>query len=474
MTSNILSEVMQSLFATVSVISVLLLIGMILRSKFIILQKLFLPASVIGGFVGLLLGPIILKDYAILPFPKDWLKIASLLPGFLIVPVIASIPLGVALNTKKRKGTKENATIIDMFLVLIIISTIQNFFGYSVASIFRNRFDLYPTFGTELSSGFFGGHGTAGMVGNILKSAGQPYWETAQGITTTVATVGLISGILIGILLINIASRKGHTVFIKDTENMPNELVTGIEKDVSKQKSSGKEPTHSSAIDSLTFHLALIMMVSGASYGVLSLFKKYNILLLNSIPEWVYAMVLMYGVWSMMIKFNLEWMVDSKTKMKITSALTEFAVVAAIMSLPVETVFTYITPLLILLIGGLILTVLASYFLSKWAFDDFWFERSLTVLGMNTGVFMTGLLLLKMVDPDFESPVLKDYSISYSFGSMVGFIMIPLTFNFLVSHRFLEAGLVYGGLLLGYGVALIFRVVSKKENLAVLSREHRD
>lgn len=216
------------------------------------------------------------------------------------------------------------------------------------------------------------------------------------------------------------------------------------------------------------------MTESGASYGVLSIFKKYNVLLLNSIPEWVYAMILMYGVWWIMIKFNLEWMIESKTKVKITSALTEYAVVAAIMSLPVKTVFTYITPLLILLIGGLILTVLASYFLSKWVFDDFWFERSLTVLGMNTGVFMTGLLLLIIVDLDFESPVVKDYSISYSFGSMVGFIMIPLTFTFLVSHRFLEAGLVYGGLLLGYGSVLIFRVESKKENLVVLSREHRD
>lgn len=216
------------------------------------------------------------------------------------------------------------------------------------------------------------------------------------------------------------------------------------------------------------------MTESGASYGVLSIFKKYNVLLLNSIPEWVYAMIFMYGVWWIMIKFNLEWMIESKTKVKITSALTEYAVVAAIMSLPVKTVFTYITPLLILLIGGLILTVLASYFLSKWVFDDFWFERSLTVLGMNTGVFMTGLLLLIIVDLDFESPVVKDYSISYSFGSMVGFIMIPLTFTFLVSHRFLEAGLVYGGLLLGYGSVLIFRVESKKENLVVLSREHRD
>lgn len=35
--------------------SVLLLIGLLLRSKIKVLQKFFLPASVIGGIVGLIL-----------------------------------------------------------------------------------------------------------------------------------------------------------------------------------------------------------------------------------------------------------------------------------------------------------------------------------------------------------------------------------------------------------------------------------
>lgn len=459
----ILSDVMRSMFAIISVISILLLIGTILRSKFLVFQKMFLPASVIGGFVGLLLGPIVLKDYALLPFPKDWLSIASLLPGFLIVPVVASVPLGLSFGSKGRNTSQGKSSILNMFLVLAVVGAIQNFYGFSIATIFRNQYNLYPTFGTELSAGFSGGHGTAGVIGSLLQSADQSYWETAQGVTTTAATVGLVGGILVGILLINIASRKGYTAFIKDAADMSDDMVTGIEKDISKQPISGRESTNSSSIDSLTFHLALILMVSGMSYALVFLLKKYNVLLLNSIPEWTYAILIMYGVWGLMIKLNLQWIVDTKTKSKISSALTEFAVVAAIMSLPIEAVFVYLIPLLLLLTGGFVLTVGASYFLSKWTFDEFWFERSLTILGMNTGVFLTGLLLLKMVDPDFESPVLKDYSISYSFISMIGFILIPISFNLLMSYKFLTAGLVYGGLLLIYSVFLLFRITNKGE-----------
>lgn len=464
MDSSTLSEVMRSIFSTVAIVSILLIIGTILRAKFTIFQKMFLPASVIGGFIGLLLGPIVLKNYAVLPFPSDWIEIASLLPGFLIVPVVASVPLGLKLRTEKESSSTEKPAILSMFLVLAIVGGIQNLYGFLVATLFRNSYDLYPTFGTELSAGFAGGHGTAGVVGSLLQSLEQPYWETAQGVTTTTATVGLVGGILIGILLINIASRKGHTVFIKDVANMPEDMVTGIEKDVNKQPMSGRESTNSSSIDSLSFHLALIMMVSGMSYMLVYLLKKYNVMLLSSIPEWAYAILLMYGVWGIMVKLNLEWVVDSKTKSKISSTLTEFAVVAAIMSLPIETVFVYLVPLLIILVGGMILTVASAYYLSKWAFEDYWFERSLTVLGMNTGVFLTGLLLLKMVDPNLESPVLKDYSLSYSITSVIGFIMIPLTFGLLVGENFLAAGSVYGGLLLIYGGLLLFIYKRKEAN----------
>lgn len=452
---KLIEEVLLGLFLLVSLISLLLLLGTFLRSKFKIFQKLFLPASVIGGFIGLLLGPIVLKDHALLPIPDAWLKIAALMPGFLIVPVVASVPLG--LNMKKDKTNKSKSQVLNMFLVLAIVGMSQSIVGHFVAGLFRKSYDLYPSFGTELLGGFSGGHGTAGVVGNILRLADQTYWELAQGITTTTATFGLVGGILFGILLINIAFRKQQTKVIKDFGAMPQDMVSGLVKEKENLKPSGFETTNSSSIDSISFHLALIMIVSGGAYGLVFLLKKYNVFLLSSIPQWAYAILLMYLVWFIMLKLKVDYLVDTKTKSKISSALTEFAVVAAIMSLPLKALFSYLIPLLLMIVLGFIVTISLTYFLSKKVFkDDYWFERAMPILGTNTGVFLTGILLLKMVDPDFESPVLKDYSISYSMHSVVGFVLMPITFSLLISHQYLLTWGFFLGVLALYFILLYF------------------
>lgn len=71
------------LLISFSALSGFLLLGTILRAKVKFLQTIFLPASVIGGFIGLLLGPAILGDNAIIPIPEDWMSTYALLPGIL-------------------------------------------------------------------------------------------------------------------------------------------------------------------------------------------------------------------------------------------------------------------------------------------------------------------------------------------------------------------------------------------------------
>src|SRR5699024_2520106 len=287
---DVLTGVLRVVFFTFIVISAFLLVGAFLRARFQLFQRLFLPASVIGGFIGLILGPIVLKDYAVLPFPEDWITIASLLPGLLIVPVVASVPLGMRFGSRKKTGRKKSSGTRNVFIMFFVLGSVlaaQNFYGVFVAGAFKSFFnfdEIYATFGTELAAGFAGGHGTAGVVGNLLQSMGQPFWNTAQGVTTTTATVGIVSGILIGIVFINIAARKGLTSFIKSGTSIPEDVRTGIQRDVSKQKAIGKETTNAASIDSLGFHLALILVVSGLAFVATYFFEKYDILILNLIP----------------------------------------------------------------------------------------------------------------------------------------------------------------------------------------------
>lgn len=78
-------------------------------------------------------------------------------------------------NEEVRNKTSNGVmvSVFMMFFVLAIISASQNLFSLIVSSSFKSFFNyesIYATFGTELSAGFAGGHGTAGVVGSLLQS----------------------------------------------------------------------------------------------------------------------------------------------------------------------------------------------------------------------------------------------------------------------------------------------------------------
>src|SRR5699024_12601736 len=68
------------------------------------------------------------------------------------------------------------------------------------------------------------------------------------------------------LVLINVAARKGYTKFIESSASIPKDVRTGVQKDVDKQEPIGKETTNAASIDSVGFHLALILMVSGLAF----------------------------------------------------------------------------------------------------------------------------------------------------------------------------------------------------------------
>ena len=98
MTSQLLTQLLQAL----SLLSVLLLIGTFLRAKIKLFQNLYLPASVIGGFIGMIISPEILGRFSNYSISEEWIKTYSLLPGILSVPIFAAIPLGMFLNENKN------------------------------------------------------------------------------------------------------------------------------------------------------------------------------------------------------------------------------------------------------------------------------------------------------------------------------------------------------------------------------------
>ncbi len=418
MTSTLLIDLLKSF----SLLGLFLLIGFALRATIKPFQKTFIPSSVIGGTLLLILGPQMLN---VLPTPKEWFEIYSILPGVLIVPVVTATPLGLKLNQKNRdKNILRN--VLPLAFIALVVTMLQLAIGYFTNVIFYDPYDLYQTFGIELVIGFVGGHGTAGTLGNMLSSLNLSYWQTSQGVAVTTATLGLVGGILIGIVLINYAARSGNTSLLSKPANIPLSFQKGYEKDVSKQNTIGKETTMSSSIDVFGFHAAMIFVACGISYLLLKVTKDMNIPVLSSISVWAYGMIVMGFLWWIICKCKIDYLFDAKVKGHITGSFTEFAVIASIASLPVKAVLSYFVPIMFMVILGYIITTFVLFILCKRLLKGYWFEQMIATLGMATGVFITGVLLLRICDPELESPALTSYSISYSITSVLYFMLLSM------------------------------------------------
>ena len=435
------TALLQNLISYMGLAACLLFAGMFLRAKVPAFRKLLLPASVIGGFVGLLLGPQVLGDNAILKFSTDCVSTWSLIPGVLILPIFASVPLGDGMNEPAKPKGEFKRNLPKVLASLGCFGStcfMQSIVGFGMAILFVTfmpGIGLYKNFGYELTAGFSGGHGTAGAIGGLLQQFGVAHWEVAQGMATTFATIGLIGGMIAGILLINFYCRKGETRMLDKPSALPEVTVFGFTKDVKAQPSVGRETTNNSSIETITVHLGIILIDCALSYFLLAKAKQYNVPGLSVIPVWFYGLILMYGINFLLRKLKLDWMIDKKVKGRIVGAISDFAIVCAVASMNVKAVAAYIIPIIVCSILGFLVTFFACFVMHKFCFgkNDYYVERSIMCWGVNTGVMINGMMLLKICDPGYDSPTLKDFSMGFAVVSISGIFYQPLMYSLIAT-----------------------------------------
>lgn len=431
------TALLQNLISYMGLAACLLLAGMFLRAKVSVFRKLLLPASVIGGFVGLLLGPQVLGDRAILRFSADCVSTWSLIPGVLILPIFASVPLGDGMNEPPKPKGEFRRNLPKVLASLGCFGStacVQSMVGFGVALFiakFMPQMGLYKNFGYELTAGFSGGHGTAGAIGGLLQQFGVPHWEVAQGMATTFATIGLVGGMIGGILLINYYCRKGETRMLDKPSELPEVTVFGFTKNIKEQPNMGRETTNNSSIEAITVHLGIILIDCTLSYFLLAMAKQYNIPGFSVIPVWFYGLGLMYGINFLLRKFGLDWMIDKKVKGRIVGAISDFAIVCAVASMNVKAVAAYIGPIIVCSVLGFLVTYLCCFTLHKFCFgkNDYYVERSVMSWGVNTGVMINGMMLLKICDPGYDPPTLKDFSMGFAIFSISGVVWQPIMYS---------------------------------------------
>ena len=391
---------------------VLLWIGHVLRMKVKLLQKLYLPSCVIAGLLGLVALQVFRA--AGRPVPGDWTAGWSDLPGFLINIVFACLFLGVTLpsvRTLWRRAGPQLAYgqvvawgqyVVGVGLVLLVLAQV---------------FGVKPVFGGLVPVGFEGGHGTAAGLAKTFEALDV---AELKDYALASATAGIISAIVVGMILVNWAARKGYTVRRRRVEEIAEDDSIGVIP-VDRRPEAGKLTVRSDAIEALSLHVAIVgiavllgwLMKQGmwqieraANAGLDEAARKGSSLyiLVKSFPLFPLCMLGGLIVQACEDRYDKRKLLDPGLMRRIQNTALDFLVAAAIATIRVETLQSKLAPFLIIVAVGILWNVFCVTVLARRMLPDAWFERSIAEMGQSMGVTATGLLLLRVVDPEYKSP----------------------------------------------------------------------
>ena len=381
-----------------SIISGLLLVGVLLRAKFFIIQKSFMPASIIAGILGLIFGPFGLN---LLPFTE----LIGTYPGVLIAFVFAALPFATGkFKVKEVIGKVGGLWSYSQTIMLLFYGL-----GLLFALVFLAPFftDLHNGFGLLLAAGFVGGHGTAAAIGEAFALQG---WEDATSIAMTSATVGALTAITVGLLLIKRAAAKGQANYIEDFKHLPNGLRTGLlpEKE---WDSMGESKVSSIVIDPLIYHVMFIVIATGIGYYLSILGEE---LLPNvAIPAFSLAFIVALLIRLATEATGADKYLDKEIFSKISGGATDYLVAFGIASINLTVVAQNLVPFVILMIFGILLAIFFYRFLSGYYFQKNWFEKGIFTFGWITGAVAMAIALIRVADPKQESETLEDFGLAY-------------------------------------------------------------
>lgn len=386
-----------------AIASLFILIGQLIRAKVSLAQKFFVPASMIAGFIALALGT---QGLNILPFSEQ----ISSYPGMLIIVIFAAV--GVNGFTFSKKAFKaEIDRIGSYFSYKVLAQAIQFAFAPLLSIVIISR--LFPEinygFGLLLAAGFSGGHGTAAAVGSTFADLG---FTDANDIAMTCATVGILSGIFGGLFFVKMGTKRGWTKYIKSFQYISGDLRTGLVKDEANRPIMGKETTSSVSLDPLAWHLALLLVASGAGILVNNWIYKTTKL---DLPTYLIAFLIAIVMFLIFKPTGVSHYVDENIINRISGTCTDFVVFFGIASIKISVIVKYAAPLVILLVIGILIVVATLMFFGPAMNKGSWFERALFVFGYSTGVFAIGFVLLRIVDPENRSKTLNDTAFAAPF-----------------------------------------------------------
>ena len=384
-----------------------------LRQKVPFIRKSLMPIAVLAGFLLLAL------KYTGL------ISIDGALFEMLVYHGIALGFIAMSLRVPVREAAGGDLTGLKSGAVIVSTYLIQGVFGLMITLLLSYTLmpGMFKAAGLLLPMGYGQGPGQANNVGSSYEALG---FAGGRSFGLSIAAAGYLVACVVGVVILNLLARKNKIPSARQTapEHFPPDYFQSVD-----------EIPISDSIDKLSVQICMVLLVYLATYlaarGLTSGIAALSPGLAGTVNTLIWGFNFIIGsALAILLRVLLE---NGKKRglirrqyqnnyllNRISGFFFDIMIVAGIASINLEDIRGLWLPFLLLTAGGAVVTWLHLRFVCKKVYPGYYYEGLISMYGMLTGTISSGVLLLREIDPNLETPAANNLVVGSSFGIILG------------------------------------------------------
>ena len=403
------------------IIAVAIMIATLLGRKLPFIRRTLLPTSVLAGFLLL-----VVRNLGLLQLNTDILEMTTyhgIAIGFIAMSL--RIPNREEKNGGGLTGAKSGALIVSTYLVQALIGLV-----ISLALAYTVMPGLFKASGILLPMGYGQGPGQANNIGSSYEALG---FGGGRSFGLSLAAAGYLCACIVGVVYLNILRRRSD-------RTLPGErgALGAVTVDDFQQK--GEIPVAES-IDRLSIQVVLVIIVYLltylVSYGIDALLAAVAPGLSKTVSPLLWGFnfiigsalaILVRTVMKALRRSNImtRQYQNNYLLSRISGVAFDLMIVAGIASINIEDLSGLWVPFLLMAVAGGAVTLVYLRWICRRIYPDYYDEGVVSMYGMLTGTISSGVLLLREIDPSFETPAANNLVVGSGFGILFGAPMLVL------------------------------------------------
>ncbi len=412
-------------FSVLAVLLISLLIANILKREVKFLRNSLIPTSVLGGLILLVVSTVYFAVSGEVMFDTEFFggKGSSSLEIITYHSLALGFIASTLKNSEKKLDKKRAVEVFNTGVTTVASYLLQAVLGLGLTLLLGLILpELFKAAGVLLPFGYGQGTGQALNYGTLYE---KNYGFVGGGhFGLTIAALGFLSASIGGVIHLHVLKKQGK---FKHAEEK-------AESYLSHQVQGTDEVPMNGSIDKLSLQLSIVAFVYLITYGFMALIGSF---VGDGLKLTIFGFNFLFGVLFATLFKSLNSFLMRKKIIKrqylnnflmtrISNTCFDMMIVAGIAVIRLDYIVEYWYILLLLGGIGAVSTYFYNRFIARKMFEGYSEEQFLVMFGMLTGTASTGMMLLREIDPDYQSPASENL-IFQNFPAIVfGFPMMLL------------------------------------------------